>query len=136
VAGSNSPFTTVWFYNSVSGAVISEPAIGDTIQAHLPGWHGPFSSKQAALDYYASNSAANPGWKAPTGFAGNVGNTVGAAASAAGGSVLDVLKGLTARELWVRIAEGALGIALILVAVAELGKGTAIGKAAKMVPFI
>jgi hypothetical protein len=76
------PFSTVWFYNSDTGSVISEPALGDTIQSHIPGWHGPFGTKQEALDYYTSNKSANPGWKAPTGLAGNVANE---ASTAAGG---------------------------------------------------
>jgi hypothetical protein len=66
---------------------------------------------------------------------GEVAAGAGTAANAAP-SVTDFLKGLTSRQLWVRLAEGVLGVALILVAVAELGKGTAIGKAAKAVPFI
>lgn len=43
---------------------------------------------------------------------------------------------LSSRGTWVRLAEGVLGVALILVAVAELGKGTAVGNAVKKVPFI
>ena len=43
---------------------------------------------------------------------------------------------LTSRGTWVRLAEGVLGIALVLVAVAELGKGTQVGNLAKKVPFI
>jgi hypothetical protein len=50
---------------------------------------------------------------------------------------LDKLGGIfTSRGTWIRIAEGVLGIAVILVAVAELGKGTAVGNAVKKVPFI
>src|SRR6185312_5394892 len=66
---------------------------------------------------------------------GNVAQGAGTVASGAT-DYLGFLKGLTARELWVRVAEGVLGLALLLVAVAELGKGTGIGKAAKAVPFI
>jgi hypothetical protein len=79
MAGATNPLATVWFYNSDTGSVISEPALGDTIQSHLPGWHGPFGTKQEALDYYTANAAANPGWKAPTGLAGNLGNEASAA---------------------------------------------------------
>lgn len=43
---------------------------------------------------------------------------------------------LTSRALWIRIAEGALGVILIAVAVAELAKGTPAGKLAKKVPFV
>jgi hypothetical protein len=47
--------------------------------------------------------------------------------------VWDVLK---SRGTWVRLAEGTLGVVLILIAVAELGKGTPVGAIAKKVPFI
>jgi hypothetical protein len=43
---------------------------------------------------------------------------------------------LSSRGTWVRIAEGVLGLALVLVAVGELGKGTAVGNIVKKVPFI
>jgi hypothetical protein len=66
---------------------------------------------------------------------GEVAAGAGTAAQAAP-SITSFLQGLTSRQLWIRLAEGVLGVALILVAVAELGKGTAIGKAAKAVPFI
>lgn len=78
-----------------------------------------------------AGTVAAPGIVQP----GNVAQGAGTAASA-GSSVAGILQGLTARELWVRVAEGVLGLALVLVAVAELGKGTGIGKAAKAVPFI
>lgn len=43
---------------------------------------------------------------------------------------------ISSRGFWVRVAEGVLGLALVLVAVAELGKGTAMGNTVKKVPFI
>ena len=43
---------------------------------------------------------------------------------------------LSSGHTWMRIAEGVLGVALILVAVGELGKGTAVGNLVKKVPFI
>ena len=46
-----------------------------------------------------------------------------------------VKKGFT-RHNAVRVAEGTLGLLLILVAVAELAKGTPVGNAVKKVPFI
>jgi hypothetical protein len=49
---------------------------------------------------------------------------------------LGFVKGLFTRQNAIRLAEGVLGLALILVAVAKLGEGTAAGKAAKAVPFI
>lgn len=46
-----------------------------------------------------------------------------------------IKRGFT-RHNAVRVVEGFLGVVLILVAVAELGKGTAAGNLAKKVPFI
>jgi len=51
-------------------------------------------------------------------------------------SVNSFLGALTSRGLWIRIAEGSLGILLILVSVAKLAEGTQIGKLAKKVPLV
>lgn len=109
------PFTTEWFYNSVSGSVISEPAAVGFAQGHFPGWHGPFGSKQAALDYYTANKAAHPGWKAPTGLGGAVGNTVGAGVTAATGGVADFLTRLASPHTWLRVAEAVVGLAFLVI---------------------
>lgn len=122
MAASASPFRTVWFYNSITGSVIDEPAIGDTIQDHLPGWHGPFASKQDALGYYTANKGANPGWKAPTGLAGNVGNEAGAAASAAAGGTLGAFR-LTfgnTTGLLTRILKTGVGLVLLVAGILKL----------------
>lgn len=66
---------------------------------------------------------------------GQIAQGAGQAASTAT-STLGFLKDLFTRHNAVRLAEGILGVALILVAVAELGKGTAVGNAVKKVPFI
>lgn len=117
MATTGNPFRTVWFYNSISGGVISEPALGDTIQAHLPGWHGPFASKQAALDYYQANKASHPGWAAPSGLLGGIGNTVTAGAGAAGKAVLgggwNLVLGNTG-GLLVRILKVGVGLVLLI----------------------
>lgn len=66
----------------------------------------------------------------------NTGSTVVAAADSVTGVIKDIWNYLQSPGLWLRIAEGVLGTALILVAVAELGKGTAVAKAIKKVPFV
>jgi hypothetical protein len=81
------PWTMVWFYNSITGSVISEPAFGDTIQSHLPGWHGPFGTKQEALNFYQQNAAANPDWKPPSGFPGVIGNAIKSGVQAGAGAL-------------------------------------------------
>lgn len=115
----SNPFKTVWFYNSYTGSVISEPAFGDTIQSHLPGWHGPFGTKQEALDYYTANKAANPGWKAPTGLGGNVANEAGSAASAVVGSGFRLVLGNTA-GLLTRILKVTIGGILLIAGILKL----------------
>lgn len=117
MAAAKTPFRMVWFYNSISGGVIEEPAIGDTIQSHLPGWHGPFASKQDALNYYQANKAANPGWAAPSGLLGGIGNTVTAGAGAAGKAVLGAGWNLTLGNtsgLLVRILKVGVGLVLLI----------------------
>lgn len=137
MASTGNPFRTVWFYNSTSGAVIHEPAIGDTIQAHLPGWHGPFDSKQAALDFYAQGKAANPGWRAPSGLLGGVGNTVaagaGAAAKAVTGAGWNLVLGNTG-GLLVRILK--VGVGLVLLVAGALRLSGADRKLESIVPVI
>lgn len=92
-----------------------------------------FTSEAAAQNWVDSNGGQTyiPGTQGPLNAANNLLNNATSVPD-----YLGFLKGLTARQLWVRVAEGVLGLALLLVAVAELGKGTGIGKAAKAVPFI
>jgi hypothetical protein len=61
-----------------------------------------------------------------------------AAKSGAGpiGSTVAFLNDLTKRQTLQRLAEGALGVALIIVGVAKLADGTAIGSTLKKVPFV
>lgn len=120
------PFTTEWFYNNVSGAVISEPAIFGFAQPHFPDWHGPFPSKQAALDFYAANRSAHPGWKAPAGFGANVTNTVGAGAQNA---IKDLTKGYGliwpgAGHFMLRVGEFLVGGVLLAIGLNALLKST------------
>ena len=122
------PWTIVWFYNSYSGSVVSEPAFGDTIQAHLPGWHGPFGTKQEALDFYSQNQAANPGWKAPTGLGGAVTNAVKHDAGSVPGltglaAIGDCFTKLGSANLWMRVGEVLAGLILLGIGVNALFHG-------------
>jgi hypothetical protein len=76
---------TSWWYNSTSGSVVDEPDLimqgstgtgGAGIADLGLGWHGPFSTKAAALKYYTDNAAANPGWNAPAGLPAVANNAV------------------------------------------------------------
>ena len=114
-----------FYYNSNSGAVNESPEPLAWLNLHSGlGWHGPFETKQAALDYYQKGKASNPGWKAPTGLLGNVANVTGAASAA------DAIKGglglsdENIRSWMIRIGEILLGIVLVGVGVAKLSGTT------------
>ena len=66
---------------------------------------------------------------------GNITQGAGQVASKAT-TVLGFLQSLFTRANAIRLAEGILGGLLVLVAVAELAKGTPVGNAVKKVPFI
>jgi len=119
-----------WFYNSNDGSIIEEPSWlswGQTTVANFFGqdWHGPFPSKQAAISYYTSNSAKNPGWKAPTGVAGNLvnegANAAGAASALTGiNAIGDAFQRLTQASFWERAGQVVLGLILIAMGVAHI----------------
>lgn len=117
-----------WIYNSHTGAVNQVP----TPQAILLtksglGWHGPFDSKQATLDFYERNKAANPGWKAPTGIPGQVENIIEPVNPA------NILGDIDLGSWFIRIGEIVLGIVLIGIGVAKLsGVQNIVAKAAKV----
>ena len=108
-----------WYYNSDSGSINQVPDIVAAPELHLGlGWHGPFDTKQAAIDYYNSGKAANPGWKAPTGIAGTINNViVQPATSAVTG---DILGNVKVDQWFIRIGEILLGLILVGVGVAKL----------------
>jgi hypothetical protein len=117
-----------WYYDSNSGAV-QNSASWDPItwaQVHSGfGWHGPFPSKQAALNYYSANKAANPGWKAPAGIASNIKNSVTNnpvtnTVTAPFLSVGQFLSKLGNPNLWIRVGEFTIGAALLIVGLAHL----------------
>lgn len=121
-----------WFYNSDVGQITSWDTSNPYFEAQLHvgiGWHGPFDTKQAALDYYNANKAANPGWSAPTGsLLGKIGNATGAS------SVINNSLGLSddsIRSWLIRLGEIVLGVVLVAVGAAKL-TGTS-NKVASMV---
>lgn len=94
------------------------------------GWSGPYPT-------IATAKASLPGGKD---YAGNLtpGSLAQDASSAIPGlsALTSGLSALTSRGLWIRIAEGVLGLLLIVVAIGELAKGTPVGKAAKALPLL
>lgn len=110
-----------WYYNSNSGAVQEFPSALAEPSLHLGiGYHGPFPSKQAALDYYTANKAANPGWKAPTGLAGNLGNALSSSGDKLNQVLGDPLGKFNLAAWFLRIGEVLLGLVLVGVGVAKL----------------
>ena len=123
-----------WYYNSDTGAVQQQLQAVAWLDLHAGlGWHGPFATKQDALNFYTQGKAANPGWKAPSGLGSNIINSVATAAGNAvgqAGPVGNPLTGLAAigdffsrlsqANTWLRLGEGILGIMLIAVGVARM----------------
>jgi hypothetical protein len=107
---------TEWFYNSNTGAVNQLPTPAGEALLHTGlGWHGPFGSKQEALDFYSNGKAANPGWKEPTGGVGLITNTAESAVERATG-----VSSFNLGAWFIRTAEIMLGLVLIGVGIAKL----------------
>jgi hypothetical protein len=124
-----------WNYNSYTGAVVHIPSPQSAIIRSMGiGWHGPFKTKEEALAFYAANKDANPGWKAPTGVLGNIGNAVLVPGEAVTGvNVNDQLGKLNLGGWFVRISEILLGMVLIGVGIARLtGVQNVVSKVAKV----
>jgi hypothetical protein len=111
-----------------AGKILSASESGEGQQ--LVRWQGPFATEAEA------QAAQNPQQQSlnPVNDLVNAAETSNTLSSAT--SILGFLKGLFTRKNAVRFAEGTLGLALVLVAVAELAKGTPVGNAVKKVPFI
>lgn len=110
-----------WYYNSSSGSIshTEEFMAWPALHAGLD-WHGPFDTKQQALDYYNTNKSKNPGWKAPTGSVlTQLANTSGAT-DAAKGALTGGLSDDSIRSWFVRIGEVLLGVVLVGIGVAKL----------------
>jgi hypothetical protein len=110
------------YYISVTGTIQQQTNPALALGLRAAGFMGPFATIAAA-------KAALPGGKTLTGLAASA---PGEAAS----GVESLIKPFTQRALWVRIAEGVLGLLLIIVAVAELAKGTPVGALAKKTPLL
>jgi hypothetical protein len=109
-----------WYYNSNSGVIGHYNEVTEWPALHAgTGWHGPFDTKQDALDYYTRNVAKNPGWKPPT---DSLSQGASNAVSTATSKVTSGL-GLSDDEIrsWlIRIGEILLGVVLVGVGVAKL----------------
>lgn len=115
-----------FIYNSRTGAVQQYPTpLAEAATKTGTGWHGPFKTEAEALAFYDRNKAANPDWKAPTDFLGNVGNIPGAItgqvdAATQGAKGIFGLSDDDIRSWLLRIGEIILGIVLVAVGLAKL----------------
>jgi hypothetical protein len=114
--------TGSYYIFPVTGTIQQQASRIAGIALNAAGWAGPFPTIAAA-------KASLPAGK-------DVGGLISSGASDVTGGTLGFLKTLTSRELWIRVAEGVLGLLLILVAVAELTKGTAVSSAIKKTPVL
>lgn len=125
-----------YIYNHFTGSVnyLPGPAASAYVAAgQALGWHGPFDTEQAAVDFYNSQAKAHPDWKAPTGVRGVVTNAV----SQVTGLPVDA-KGFLGLPNWdnwlLRIAEIVVGVVILGVGVAHMSgnKTNVIVKALKV----
>jgi len=126
----------VYIYNSNTGVIAPIESLLAPVELKSGlGWHGPFNSKQAAIDYYNANKGKNPGWKAPIGVT-DIGTAIGNAGDSAGQKAAEAVgafKGLNLETWILRIGEIVLGVVLIGVGLAKLtGTTNLISKAAKV----
>ena len=125
-----------WYYNSNSGVVAQYNTVTEWPALHGGfGWHGPFDTKQDALNYYTTNKPKNPGWKAPTdSLTTGLGNATSTLGSDVGSAVKSGL-GLSDADIrsWlIRVGEILLGLVLVGVGVAKLtGTTNVISQAVK-----
>lgn len=112
-----------WFVYSPTGTVQRQtnPVLAAGLIA--AGWKG-FPTEAAADAYAHDQSTAH--------HVDDARHDIAAAPE----TVAGFLSKINDRGTWIRLAEGMVGLLLILVSVAKLAEGTAIGTAIKKVPFI
>lgn len=122
-----------WFYNSRFGELNRVPTIAEA-PYFIPGgdWH------ELKVPYTATRNQAIaeakkefPGAAQPGGSI--VHNVIHYATSGNGLNFSNIGNFITGRSLWIRVSEGILGGALILIAVSKLGGNSRVGQAATSV---
>lgn len=121
-----------WYYNTVSGDVVHASAITSLGEGAIPGWHGPYKTEAQAIAHTGVIGAPAKANESVIGGAESAGKNAIPGTT----SVTQFLGSLSSRSMWTRIAEGALGTALILVGVAKLAEGTPTAAAIRKIPII
>jgi hypothetical protein len=130
-----------WYYNTETGQLTQGnnlENLGNNLVGGA-GWHELNVPGNATEAQAASGAVAEfPSGKAPTTAGITPARVAGVAAGEAGGAIASWTQGLSSllsdlgsRAFWVRIAEVVIGAALLIVAIAELAKGTPAGDVAK-----
>ena len=136
-----------WFVVKWDGQTYAEDLTGAAEKTLVAlGIHGYATEAEAEAHPQTMNDiqASLGGANALAGVSGSATNiatpggvvTGGATTAAAATTALGWLQSIFTRANAIRLAEGVLGLALVLVAVAKLGEGTGAGNLVKKVPFI
>lgn len=123
------PYPSRAWTDANAGRIV-QGAEGDTgnpqVSEQLVKWKGPFATEaQAAAAQAPRQQSPNPANDAVNAAQNATGGLGGALAS-----IGDFFRRLTEGSTWLRIAEGLLGLGLIIVGLAKLASGTAAGRAA------
>jgi hypothetical protein len=118
-----------WYYDSLDGMVVHQNFIEGLVPASY--YHGPYPTEAAAKIHAGITGP-------PSTTNASTGNQVATAAGSITGtaSVTSFLTSLSRPQTWQRVAEGVIGILLILVGVAKLAESSPVASAIKKVPFI
>jgi hypothetical protein len=123
--------------------VVPEGVIGDLINVGLGGNSAEVHVVEAArrpagaMGPYATQALAQAAANSLNqNIATNVQAAIPEGPTVKAPSIASILEGLKSRALWIRIAEGTLGVALILVGVSKLAEGSPAADLIKKVPVL
>jgi hypothetical protein len=117
-----------WYYDSIDNDVVHQNLSESLANAVFTYYHGPYKTEAEA--------EAHKGVKGPEGHPGESISTQADNTVASAVGVNNFLGDLTSRNTFQRLAEGVIGVLLIVIGVAKLTENTAVGTALKKVPFV
>jgi len=107
-------------YQAVQGATKPKPSLIETASGTTVKVTGPFPTQAAAEATFPKGARTGPGTPSNTGPTNITKSLESLPGSVIPGSVTQFLGNLASGALWIRVAEGLLGIVLIAVGVARL----------------